>query len=58
MIGNNPQIIPSFKLFTNPACVTALNVLFLKVVSIKTLFSFSGFTALEIASLCTNDECL
>jgi hypothetical protein len=53
MIGNNPQIIPSFKLFTNPACVTALNVLFLKVVSIKTLFSFSGFTALEIASLCT-----
>jgi hypothetical protein len=41
-IGSNPQIIPSFKLLINPACVTELSVLFFQVVSMNTLLRSAG----------------
>ena len=53
-IGNNPHIIPSFKLFTNPACVTELSVLLRKVVSLNMFFK--GGVWLELVSACTNDR--
>ena len=51
-MGNNPQIIPSFRLLTNPACVTELKVLFLTVVSQKIRCIMGTVDACDSAAKC------